>query len=111
MQTMMEGTTYKSRPKVLLSFFKRSRDGWKRKCRKAKAQLKLANNQNRAVEKSRTRWKSRAKELEAELEQVRRELDEQKMPTLRRPPRILARPGRPREIFSSSRPAIPTPWE
>ena len=78
MQTVVEGATYKSRPKLLLSFFKRSRDGWKRKCKKAKEQLKLAKNQNRAVEKSRARWKSRAKELEAELEQVRRELQEQK---------------------------------
>jgi hypothetical protein len=78
METVVEGTAYKSRPKLLLSFFKRSRDGWKRKCKKAKEQLKLAKNQNRAVEKSRARWKSQAKELEAELDQVRRELEEQK---------------------------------
>jgi hypothetical protein len=112
METVVEGTAYKSRPKLLLSFFKRSRDGWKRKCKKAKEQLKLAKNQNRAVEKSRARWKTRAKELEAEVEQLRHELEEQKaLPAVRRREVILAPPGRTLRISSSSRPAIPTPWE
>ena len=53
MQTTIQGVTYKSRSKLLLGFFKRSRDNWKRKCKQAKAELKLAKNQNRAVEKSR----------------------------------------------------------
>ena len=35
-----DGTTYKSRRKVLLEFFRRSRDQWKDKCRQAKAALK-----------------------------------------------------------------------
>lgn len=78
MQTIVEGTTYKSRAKLLLDFFKRSRDNWKRKCKEAKAKLKLANNQNRAVAESRAQWKTRAKELEAELQRLRQELEEQK---------------------------------
>ena len=78
MQTTIEGTTYTSRPKLLLDFFKRSRDKWKQKCKQAKAELKLAKNQNRAVEKSRADWRSRAKELEAEVQQLQRELEEQK---------------------------------
>jgi septal ring factor EnvC (AmiA/AmiB activator) len=79
MSETTNGTAYKSRPKVLLAFFRRSRDNWKRKCRKAKADLKLVKNQNRAVEKSRAKWKAQAKELEAELRGLREELEEQKM--------------------------------
>ena len=78
MQTMIEGATYKSRPKLLLDFFKRSRDNWKRKCKQAKAELKLAKNQNRAVQNSRAGWRTRSKELEAEVQQLRWELEEQK---------------------------------
>lgn len=78
MQTMIEGMTYKSRPKLLLDFFKRSRDNWKRKCKQTKAELKLAKNQNRAVQKSRASWKTRAKELEAKVQRLQRELEEQK---------------------------------
>ncbi len=73
-----DGTTYKSRPRVLLTFFRRSRDNWKRKAREAKAALKLAKNQNRAVQESRARWKAQAKELEAELRRLREESEEQK---------------------------------
>jgi hypothetical protein len=62
-----DGTSYKSRLKVLLAFFRRSRDGWKRKCVQAKAALKKADNRNRWLETSRDQWKARAKELEAEL--------------------------------------------
>jgi chromosome segregation ATPase len=78
MHTTIDGTTYKSRRKRLLDFFKRSRDNWKRKCKQTKAELKLAKNQNRAVEKSRASWKTQAKKLEAEVQQLRRELEEQK---------------------------------
>jgi hypothetical protein len=38
----------------------------------------LAKNQNRAVEKSRASWRTQAKELEAEVQQLRRELEKQK---------------------------------
>ena len=78
MQTMEEETNYKSRPKLLLRFFVRSRNNWKRKCRQAKAELKLAKNQNRAVQKSRAHWKALSKELRAELQQTRRQLEAEK---------------------------------
>ena len=58
MQTTILGVTYKSRSKLLSDFFKRSRDNWKEKCKQAKAELKLAKNQNRAVEKSRVMFRS-----------------------------------------------------
>ncbi len=67
MTQMADGTTYKTRIKALMEFFRRSRDGWKRKCIDAKAELKKAHNLNRWLETSRDNWKSRAKQLEAEV--------------------------------------------
>ena len=78
MQTTIDGRTYKSRPKLLLDFFVRSRDTWKRKCKQAKVELKLLKNQNRAVEASRARWRTQTKELEEEVQRLRNELQEQK---------------------------------
>ena len=68
-----DGTTYKSRLKVLMEFFRRSRDGWKRKCIDAKAALKKSQNRSRWLETSRDDWKARARELEAELQCLREE--------------------------------------
>lgn len=68
-----DGTIYKSRLKVLMEFFRRSRDGWKRKCIDAKAALKKAHNRNRWMETSRDNWKTRARELETQLQNVREE--------------------------------------
>lgn len=69
---------YKSRPKLLVRFFEKSRDRWKVKCQDAKFQLKLARNKIRAMQKSRTAWKTEAKRLEAELQETRRLLEESK---------------------------------
>ena len=68
-----DGTTYKSRLKVLVDFFRRSRDKWKRKCKEAKAELKKANNRSRWLETSRDNWKARAAELEAQLQALHEE--------------------------------------
>ncbi len=78
MQTMELKTDYKSRPKLLLRFFVKSRNNWKRRCREAKAELKLAKNQNRAVQKSRAQWKALSKQLQIELQEARRQLEEEK---------------------------------
>ena len=110
MWSTTDGTTYKSRPSVLLAFFRRSRDNWKRKCREAKAALKLAKNQNRAVQESRAKWRAEAKELEAELRRVREEVEEQKMTPPRREA-LIARPHGRMPISSCSPPAIPSRWE
>lgn len=105
-----DGTTYKSRPKVLLEFFRRSRDNWKRKCQETKAALKLAKNQNRAVQESRAKWRAQAKELEAELRRVREGVEEQKMTPPGREA-MIARPHERMPIFSCSPPAIASRWE
>lgn len=67
MLKMADGKTYKSRLKVLVGFFRRSRDQWKEKCLAAKATLKKANNLIRWLETSRDSWKAKAKELEAQV--------------------------------------------
>ena len=72
-----DGTTYKSRLKVLLEFFRRSRNRWKDKCLETKAALKKTNNRSRWLETSRDQWKARASELESQLQAIR---EEQKPP-------------------------------
>jgi hypothetical protein len=68
---------YSSPLKKLAQFFRKSRNGWKRKCLGAKHTLKLLKNQVRAVERSREEWKQqcqeqrrRIAELEAELQKT-----------------------------------------
>jgi hypothetical protein len=68
-----DGTVYKSRVKVLMEFFRRSRDKWKQKCKAVRADLKRANNRSRWLETNRDRWKAKARELEAELCALREE--------------------------------------
>ena len=68
-----DGTTYKSRPKLLVEFFRRSRDKWKDKCKAAKEELKKANNLNHWLETSRDQWKARARQSQAEAERLREE--------------------------------------
>jgi hypothetical protein len=73
-----DGTTYKSRPKLLLEFFRRSRDKWKHKCQQAKADLKNARNSCRWMQHSRDQWKQQARQLQAELDTLR---EQQKITT------------------------------
>ncbi len=68
---------YSSPVRKLMRFFRRSRDGWKRKCLSAKQSRKLLKNKVRALEHSRARWKQqvakqqvRIAELEAELQKI-----------------------------------------
>jgi hypothetical protein len=74
-----EETTFTSPLGKLARFFRGSRDGWKEKCRTAKAALKRLKNEAYALRKSRDEWKVLAKQQEQELKQLRRELEEQKL--------------------------------
>ena len=71
MVQMADGTTYKSRTKTLMEFFRRSRDGWKQKCFIAKAALKKFKNRSQWMATSRDYWKERARELESQLQCLR----------------------------------------
>lgn len=69
---------YKSPLNKLMKFFESSRDKWKEKHHEAQAQLKLARNQVRAVEKSRDTWRTRAEQSEERVQQLQAELTELK---------------------------------
>ena len=73
---------YKSPAKKLLTFFENSRDCWKAKHLHTKQLLKKAQNQVRAVERSRDHWRNKAEQAEAnrlvlhnELEDLKKTLD------------------------------------
>ena len=70
--------SYSSPPHKLLQFFKRSRDGWKRKYQSAKSVVKRLKNRAYAAQKSRDEWKALAKQRDQELGDLRRELERQK---------------------------------
>jgi|TARA_Y100000310_G_C20636918_1_gene791680 uncharacterized protein (DUF3084 family) len=65
---------YVSPLRKLVRFFESSRDKWKAKHHEVKKQLKLAQNQIRAVEKSRAKWRQDAENASAEADAVRTEL-------------------------------------
>jgi chromosome segregation ATPase len=75
---VMEGKTYLSPRCKLLAFFERSRDGWKRKCQKAKARVKRLTNRVRQLETSRELWRQRAQQSQEALRQLREEAEELK---------------------------------
>ncbi len=76
MQTLeMEFT---SPPHKLIKFFRSSRDNWKSKHQQVKKELKLAQNQVRAVEKSRAKWRQDAEATRAEIARLQTELEEVK---------------------------------
>ena len=69
---------FRSPQAKLLRFFEKSRNGWKRKCRKAKDDVKRLKNNVAALKRSRGRWKVLAKQRVDEIERLRRELEETK---------------------------------
>jgi hypothetical protein len=73
-----EQKEYRSPQTKLLRFFERSRNGWKRKCREAKDDVKRLSNNVADLKRSRGRWKALAKQHADEIAQLRQELDEVK---------------------------------
>ena len=69
---------YTSRPGALIWFFRKSRDGWKKKHQELNATVKGFKNQIAAVTKSREQWRHKAEQageriaaLEAEVAGLR----------------------------------------
>lgn len=69
---------YSSPARKLIKFFRSSRDNWKTKHQHVKKELKLAQNQVRAVEKSRAKWRQDAETTRAEIVRLQTELEEAK---------------------------------
>ena len=76
--TINEDLELKSPVRKLARFFRKSRDGWKRKHHEMKARCKKLSNQVRAVERSRQLWKERVKEQQRRVGELERELEAQK---------------------------------
>ena len=72
-RTLEEMKTFRKRPRVLMRFFQRSRDKWKRKCRQAKADIKVHQARERDWRKSRDQWREKAEQHGEELERLRAE--------------------------------------
>lgn len=66
----------KSPPHKIIAFLKKGRDRLREKYRQLREKLRVAENQVRAVTKSRDAWRSRAKAAEAELADLKKKLHE-----------------------------------
>jgi len=65
---------FKSPVRKLVTFFEKSRNGWKQKCQAAKRRSKYWANQARAVRRSREAWRAQAEASACEVAQLRAEL-------------------------------------
>lgn len=63
---------YRSPPHKVLAMLKKGRDDLRVKYRDLMEQRRVAENQVRAVEKSRTAWRVRAEKAEAELRELKK---------------------------------------
>ena len=63
---------YRSPPHKIVAMLKKGRDDLRAKYRKLMEQRRTAENQARAVEKSRAMWRTRAEAAEAELRELKK---------------------------------------
>jgi hypothetical protein len=70
----MNVTEYKSPPHKIIGFLKKGRDQLREKYREQREKLRVAENQIRAVSKSREAWRLRAEAAEAELKDFKKRL-------------------------------------
>jgi hypothetical protein len=66
--------SFRSPKRILVRFFRRSRDRWKEKYKAAKWELKKRSNEVADVRKSRQAWREKAEENEAELGRLREQM-------------------------------------
>jgi hypothetical protein len=84
MSAVMESSELKSPLRKLVRFFRRSRDGWKVKHHAMKRMCRTLANQVAAVEKSRDEWRARARGSQRRVDELEKELAEQKAGLLTR---------------------------
>ncbi len=65
---------YRSPPHKIIAMLKKGRDDLRAKYRKLMEQRRTAENQARAVEKSRVMWRTRAEAAEAELRELKKKI-------------------------------------
>jgi chromosome segregation ATPase len=66
---------YKSRPGALIWFFRKSRDGWKRKYQDLKVSAKQLKNRIADLTKSRDQWRLKAERAQEQLAALQAEND------------------------------------
>ena len=72
-----EGKEYvllETRPRVLLKSIRESRDNWKRKCQKAKSEVKSMRDRVRDLELSRSKWRDDAEVAQREQQRLQEEI-------------------------------------
>jgi chromosome segregation ATPase len=67
---------YKSRPGALIWFFRKSRDGWKRKYQDLKATEKASKNRIADLTRSREQWRTQAEQVGRRLAAAEAQLAE-----------------------------------
>jgi uncharacterized coiled-coil DUF342 family protein len=67
---------YTSRPGALIWFFRKSRDGWKKKYQDLKATINGFKNQIAAVTKSREQWRLKAEQASERVSALQAEVTE-----------------------------------
>ena len=67
-------STYKSPQRMLVRFFRCSRDNWKQKYMDIKAQIKRFKNQAADARRSREQWKTKAESFQAKFHRLEAEL-------------------------------------
>jgi DNA topoisomerase IA len=68
------GSSYRSPLRVLVEWLRRSRDNWKQKYLKVKAEVKRFKNRAYDLEKSRDRWKAEATGRQRQVEALQAEV-------------------------------------
>ena len=78
MEQATEAKTYSSPVYKLIGFFRKSRDGWKRKAMDRNVRIKRLDNRVAGLIESRRKWKEKAKAHQAEIARLTEELEQQK---------------------------------
>jgi len=68
----------KTRPRVLASFFRRSRDHWKQKYQEARSEFGAFRGRIRDLEVSRAKWRDQAEQCQSEQQRLEQEVQELK---------------------------------
>jgi seryl-tRNA synthetase len=78
MEQATEAKTYSSPVYKLIAFFRKSRDGWKRKAKDRNLRIKRLVNRVVGLKESRRKWKEKAKAQQAQIARLTEELEQQK---------------------------------
>lgn len=78
MEQATEAKTYSSPVYKLIGFFEKSRDRWKAKAKERNVRIKRLDNRVAGLIESRGKWKEKAKAQQAEIARLTQELEQQK---------------------------------